>query len=187
MAPPAGEAGLILVLAGGVCLHHWRRLLGGVALAPANLHTGPLLPRLAFAALALALPAAAFLLVRHLRGWGRRPEVAASRLRLSLYALLPLLWALMLADHLDLGMAEAGLLLPVSSSPWWPQLAGRLPAWSADVHVIAFCQSLVVAVGVVGSVVLLRRLLQPMRWGWLALGWLALGLGAGGRWLVAAG
>ena len=187
MAPPAGEAGLILVLAGGVCLHHWRRLLGGLALAPESLVAGPLLPRLAFAALALALPAGAFLLVRHLRGWGRRPEVAASRLRLSLYALLPLLWALMLADHLPLGMAEAGLVLPVSAAPWWPQLAGQLPAWSADGHVIAFCQSLVVAVGVAGSVVLLRRLLQPLRWGWLALGWLALGLGAGGRWLVAAG
>ncbi len=187
MDPPAGEAGLILVLAGGVCLHHWQRILGGVALAPANLHDGPLLPRLAFAALALALPAGAFLLVRHLRGWGRRPEVAASRLRLSLYALLPLLWALMLADHLPLGMAEGGLVLPVSASPWWPQLAARLPGWSADGHVIAFCQTLVLAVGVAGSVVLLRRLLQPLRWGWLALGWLALGLGAGGRWLVAAG
>ncbi len=187
MDPPAGEAGLILVLAGGVCLHHWQRLLGGVALAPESLVTGPLLPRLAFAALALALPAAAFLLVRQLRGWGRRPEVAASRLRLSLYALLPLLWALMLADHLPLGMAEAGLVLPVSVAPWWPEAPGWLPAWSADGHVIAFCQSLVVAVGVAGSVVLLRRLLQPLRWGWLALGWLALGLGAGGRWLVAAG
>ncbi len=187
MEPPAGEAGLILVLAGGVCLHHWRRLLGSVALAPQSLAEGPLLPRLAFAALALALPAGAFLLVRHQRGWGRRPEVAASRLRLSLYALLPLLWALMLADHLPLGMAEAGLVLPVSASPWWPQLTSRLPGWSADRHVIAFCQSLVVAVGVAGSVVLLRRLLQPLRWGWLALGWLALGLGAGGRWLVVAG
>ncbi|MEA5416786.1 4Fe-4S binding protein [Synechococcus sp. BA-132 BA5] len=187
MDPPAGEAGLILVLAGGVCLHHWQRLLGDVALAPANLYEGPLLPRLAFAALALALPAGVFLLVRHLRGWGRRPEQAASRLRLSLYALLPLLWALMLVDHLPLGMAEAGLVLPVSASPWWPQLASRLPAWSADGHVIGFCQSLMVAVGVAGSVVLLRRLLQPLRWGWLALGWLALGLGAGGRWLVAAG
>ncbi len=173
MAPPAGEAGLILVLAGGVCLHHWRRLLGGLALAPESLVAGPLLPRLAFAALALALPSLAFLLVRHLRGWGRRPEVATSRLRLSLYALLPLLWALLLADHLPLGMAEAGLVLPVSAAPWWPELAGRCPAWSADGHVIAFCQSLVVLVGVAGSVVLLRRLLQPRRWGWLWLwaGW----------------
>jgi polyferredoxin len=187
MAPPAGEAGLILVLAGGVCLHHWQSLLGGVSLAQESLVAGPLLPRLAFAALALALPAGVFLLVRHLRGWGRRPEVAASRLRLSLYALLPLLWALMLADHLPLGMAEGGLVLPVSVVPWWPELAGWLPAWSADSHVIGFCQSLAVAVGVAGSVVLLRRLLQPLRWGWLALGWLALGLGAGGRWLVAAG
>ncbi len=185
MAPPAGEAGLILVLAGGVCLHHWQRLLARVSLAPESLQEGPLLPRLAFAALALALPAGAFLLVRHQRGWWRRPETAASRLRLSLYALLPLLWALMLADHLPMGMGEAGLLLPVSASPWWPQLAARLPGWSADGHVIGFCQTLVVAVGVVGSVVLLRRLLQPLRWGWLALSWLALGLGAGGRWLVA--
>lgn len=127
MAPPAGEAGLILVLAGGVCLHHWQRLLGGVALAPANLHDGPLLPRLAFAALALALPAGAFLLVRHLRGWGRRPEVAASRLRLSLYALLPLLWALMLADHLPLGMAEGGWCCRSAQAPGGPSWLPACP------------------------------------------------------------
>ncbi len=185
--PPAGEAGLILVLAGGVCLHHWRDLLGRAALAPETLREGPLLPRLAFAALALALPAGAFLLMRTLRGWDRRRPTGISRLRLSLYALLPLLWALMLADHLPLGMAEGGRVLPVSTTAWWPRMARQLPAWSADPHVIAFCQSLAILVGVAGSVVLLRRLLQPQRWGWLALSALAVGLGAGGRWLVAMG
>jgi hypothetical protein len=53
--------------------------------------------------------------------------------------------------------------------------------------VVAFCQSLAVVTGVVGSVVLLRRLLMPGRWRWVWLSWLALGLGIGGRWLVAAG
>ena len=59
MDTPDGERGLILVLAGGICLHHWQRLLGWLPLAPMSLHEGPLLPRLSFAALALAIPAAA--------------------------------------------------------------------------------------------------------------------------------
>jgi polyferredoxin len=187
MDPTPGEAGLILVLAGSPSLHHWDRLLGWMPLAPATLQEGPLLPRLAFAALALALPAAGFLLARVLRGWGRQRPAAISRLRLCLYALLPLLWALMLADHLPLGMAEAGRLLAVSASPLGSGLEARLPLWSADPHVIAFCQSLVVVAGVAASAILLRRLLQPRLWGGTALGALALGLGAGGRWLVALG
>ena len=106
------------------------------------------------------------------------PARAARRLRLGLYGLLPLLWALLLARHLPVGMAEAGRLLPVTF-----QLP--LPSWSADHHVIAFCQSLVLVVGVGGSLVLLRRLRLNSRaalwWGSAA----ALVLGAGGRWLVA--
>jgi polyferredoxin len=191
MRPPAGEAGLILVLAGGLVLHHWQRLLGGLRpllpqTFPSTLHTGPLLPRLALALFALALPAALFLLLRALLAQRHGPGPAASRLRLLLYALLPLLWALMLAHSLPLGMGEGGLLLPVSLAPLAPRLAAGLPAWSADPHVVAFCQSLATAVGVAGSAVLLRRLLQPTGMGWLALSALALGLGVAGRVLVAA-
>ena len=101
-----------------------------------------------------------------------------------LYGLLPLLWAMLLAQHLELGMAEAGQLLVVMAPSSWSQIH-VLPAWSADGHVIAFCQSLTLVVGVVGSVVLLRRLLLPGRWRWLIVSWLALGLGIGSRWLVA--
>jgi polyferredoxin len=215
MDPPAGEAGLILVLAGGLCLQHWSRLLGwlpplvgrlGSAAAGGagglsqsfgtdlvgefggsfSLASGPLLPRLAIGCLALALPSAAWLV---LRAAALRWRPGRSRPWLVLYALLPLLWALMLAHHLPLGMAEAGRVLPVSWSPLvgaegWPALP-PLPAWSADGHVIGFCQSLAVAVGLAGSVVLLRRLLVPDRFGWLALALLALGLAAAGRVLVA--
>jgi polyferredoxin len=177
MAPPAGEAGLILVLAGGVCLKFWDRLLGGLPLAPPSLQAGPLLPRLAFACLALALPSALFLALRLLA-----PQRSAGQLRLGLYGLLPLLWALLLARHLPVGMAEAGLVLPVSLAGLGP---GPWPGWSFDDHVIAFCQTLVVLAGVVGAWLLLRRLLLPSR----RLIWLAslaaLGLAAGGRWLVA--
>ena len=189
MDPPEGEVGLILVLAGGVCLHHWQRLLGALPLAPLALDNGPLLPRLAWGTAALALPAALFLLTRALLAWRGlgvlSPSRGPSRLRLGLYAGLPLLWALLLADHLPLGMAEAGRLLPVSLSPWYGELASRLPAWSADRHVIAFCQSTVVLLGLGGTLVLLRRLLLPSRWRGLALSGLALGLAAAGRWLVA--
>jgi len=135
MDPPAGEGALILVLAGGIGLHQWQRLLGWLPLAPASLQAGPLLPRLAFGLLALALPAGGWMLLRRLPGL---PHAL-------LYALLPLLWALLLARHLPLGMGEAGLLLPASFG------APALPHWQADPHVIAFCQSAAALVGVAGS------------------------------------
>ena len=187
MAPPAGEAGLILVLAGGLSLQHWNRLLGWLPLAPDSLQSGFLLPRLAFAMLALALPAVLWLLLQWTGRWqdwlGR---AAAGRAWLLLYALLPLLWALMLAQHLPLGMAEAGQLLPVALAPLGSGSLLNGWQWSADGHVIAFCQSLVVALGVLASIVLLRRLLQLEFRHWLWLSSLPLLLGAGGRWLVAA-
>lgn len=104
----------------------------------------------------------------------------APGLRLALYGLLPLLWALLLARHLPLGMAEAGLVLPVS-------FQAPLPAWSADPHVIAFCQSVVVLVGAAGSLLLLRRLLTPGRLSLWGGSLAALLLAAAGRWLVAVG
>ena len=158
MQAPDGERGLILVLAGGLCLHHWQRLLGWLPLAPSSLHEGPLLARLSFAALALALPAAAGLWLK--RRW--------------LYAGLPLLWALLLARHLPIGMAEAGTVLPVG----WPQ-------WSADPHVIGFCQTVVVVIGWVGAVILSRRLLDLNRRAWVRGSMVLLLVSLSGRWLVA--
>jgi NAD-dependent dihydropyrimidine dehydrogenase PreA subunit len=189
MDPPQGEMGLILVLAGSLCLHHWDRLLGRLPLAPSSLENGPWLPRLAWGTAALALPAAAYALVwglTRLRGAavvsGSR---ALSRLELALYAGLPLLWGLMLADHLPLGMTEGGRVLPVSLASWQPDLAKLLPSWSADGHVIAFCQTLAVLVGAGGTVVLVRRLLQPTALAWLAMASFTLAFAAAGRWLVA--
>ena len=158
MQAPDGERGLILVLAGGICLHHWQRLLGWLPLAPSSLHEGPLLARLSFAALALALPAAAGLWLN--RRW--------------LYAGLPLLWALLLARHLPIGMAEAGTVLPQG----WPH-------WSADPHVIGFCQTIVVGIGWVGAAILSRRLLDLDRRAWVTGSMVLLMVSLSGRWLVA--
>jgi transcriptional regulator with AAA-type ATPase domain len=177
MEVPRGEAGLLLVLAGDLCLHGWQRLLGWLPLAPASLVAGPLLPRLAFACLALALPSGLFLLAR--------PFFSAPRLRRTLYGLLPLVWALLLARHLPMGMAEAGLVLPVSVAPLAPPWAASLPRWSADPHVIGFCQSAAVLLGFSAAVVVLRRMLQSNRLAWLSSTALALLLALGGRWLVA--
>ncbi len=221
MDPPAGEAGLILVLAGGLCLHHWERLLGWLpgkvaALAsghgwPAttlagglglqaqeafSLSEGPLLPRLAIGCLALALPAGLWLVTRNAAA---RLLPGRGRPWLLLYALLPLLWGLMLAHHLALGMAEAGMVLLVSAAPLLAEsrlgegagslaavLAG-LPAWAADPHVIGFCQTLAVGLGLIGSVVLLRRLLLPDRISWLLQAGSTLIVAAAGRWLMGTG
>jgi polyferredoxin len=177
MEVPRGEAGLLLVLAGDLCLHGWQRLLGWLPLAPASLVAGPLLPRLAFACLALAIPSGLFLLAR--------PFFSAPRLRRTLYGLLPLVWALLLARHLPIGMAEAGLVLPVSVASLAPPWAASLPRWSADPHVIGFCQSAAVLLGFSAAVVVLRRMLQSNRLAWLSSTALALLLALGGRWLVA--
>ena len=158
MHTPSSERGLILVLAGGICLHHWQRLLGWLPLAPSSLHEGPLLARLSFAVLALALPAAIGLWLNH--RW--------------LYAGLPLLWALLLARHLPTGMAEAGTVLPHG----WPQ-------WSADPHVIGFCQTLVVGIGWIGAAILSRRLLDLDRKAWVMSSMVLLLVSFSGRWLVA--
>jgi len=182
MEAPVGEPGLLLVLAGDLSLHHWQRLLGWLPLAPASLVEGPLLPRLVFATLALALPAALVLLAR--------PFFSVARLRRTLYGLLPLIWALLLARHLPIGMAEAGALLPVSLAPLAASAAEpwlqALPAWRADGHVIAFAQSLVVFAGLAAAVVVLRRLLANSRPAWLGASVLAIALAIAGRWLVAA-
>jgi hypothetical protein len=132
---------------------------------------GPLLPRLAVAVAALALPSALFL--------GARLLFSEARLRRTLYGFLPLIWALLLARHLPLGMGEAGALLPVSLGD------PSLPAWRADPHVIGFCQTAVVALGWVWAVVLLRRLLANSGLAWFSASLLGLVLAAGGRWLVA--
>lgn len=183
MDPPAGEAALILVLAGGVCLNHWQRLLGWLPWAPASLHSGDLLIRLAVAALALALPA---LLLQPLR-----LLLSRERLRLVPYVLSPLLWSLLLARHLPHGLLEAGRLLPVSAAGLGSSFAGvqtwafGLPQWSADPHVLAFCQSVSVLVGALACLPLVVRLLQPGRLGLALAGSGVLLLAASGRWLVA--
>jgi len=171
MALPSGEPGLLLVLTGDLCLHHWQRLLGWLPGAPSSLVAGPWLPRLAIAALALAVPSLVFVLARLL--------VSRDRLVRTLYGLLPLIWALLLARHLPLGMGEAGLLLPVSFG------LPSLPSWQADGHVIAFCQSAAVLAGLMGAVLLLRRQLANSRPAWVGASALALALAASGRWLVA--
>ena len=159
MSPPDGERGLMLVLLGGICLHHWERLLGWLPFAPMSLQEGPLLPRLSVATLALALPAMAGLWLK--RDW--------------LYAGLPLLWSLLLARHLPIAMLEAGTILPTG----WPQ-------WSADPHVIGFCQTLAISIGVVGSMVLTRRLRDDRSENWRLVSTMMVLFGVAGRWLVGA-
>ena len=153
---PAEERGLILVLAGGISLHHWNKLLGWLPLAPVTMHGGPLLPLLSFALLALALPMAAGL-------WQNRRWLCAG---------LPLLWAVLLARHLPLGMREAGMVLQTG----WTH-------WNANPHLIGFCQTTTVLIGAVGAIILGRRMLEPNRKTWL-LGTMMVGLACAGRWFV---
>lgn len=85
--------------------------------------------------------------------------------------------------------SEAGALCELALLwallPWREGLASRLPAWSADRPVIAFCQTTVLVLSLGGTLVLPRRRLLTPRWSGLALSALALGLASVGRWLVA--
>ena len=103
-----------------------------------------------------------------------------------MYGLLPLLWALLLASHLPIGMQEAGSLLPVSFSPLTSGWIKDLPSWQADPHVIGFCQSAVIAAGGMASVITLRRLLCHHRRAWLTACVLMITIAISGRWLVSA-
>ena len=60
-----------------------------------------------------------------------------------------------------------------------------LPAWSADAHVIVFCQTTAVLLGWGARVLLLRRQLATHHAAWLGVSALALTLALAGRWLVA--
>ena len=178
MQLPYGEPALLLVLAGDVCLHQANRLLGWIPGTPESLLDGPLLPRLLLSISALSIPALLYGLASM--------AFSRERIRRTLYGLLPLVWALLLARHLPLGMSEAGQLFPVSLAPrdWgWSQ---TLPTWRADSHVSAFCQSTFVLLGWGASVALLRRQLANHRTAWMGASGLALVLALAGRWLVAA-
>jgi hypothetical protein len=72
----------------------------------------------------------------------------------------------------------------VSLAPLVPA-AAALPAWSADPHVVAFCQSLALLVGLLGSLVLMRRLGPQTGWRLTLASGSCLLLAAAGRWLVA--
>ena len=156
---PRGEPLLILILFGGLVLHWGRPALEGL----------PMMQQLLMASIELALPA---LVALGLRRW-----LGVELWRQGLYGLLPLLLGLLLARHLPVGMGEAGQLLPVSLGAGWP-------GWSADPHVVAFCQSAAVLAGALCSWWLLRRLLSnDPRKLWLATG-LSASVGCLGRWLV---
>ena len=81
-------------------------------------------------------------------------------------------------------MSEGGAFLPVSFSPLDLSWQEALPVWRADSHVIGFCQSGAVGLGLLWSVVLLRRQLATHRSAWIvASAWVSV-LAVGGRWLV---
>ena len=178
MQLPYGEPALLLVLAGDVCLHQANRLFGWIPGTPESLLIGPLLPRLLLASFALSIPALLY-------GFASM-AFNHERIQRTLYGLLPLIWALLLARHLPLGMSEAGQLLPVSLAPMDWSWSQTLPAWRADPHVIAFCQSMFVLLGWGASVALMRRQLANHRTAWMGASGLALALAMAGRWLVAA-
>lgn len=85
------------------------------------------------------------------------------------YSYLPLCWLASIAHYLDLGMGEAGSILPAAARMvGLVDLAPRLPVLVASPEVIDFSQGLCVVVGCLSSLVLLRVLARRP---WLEIGW----------------
>ena len=77
------------------------------------------------------------------------------------YAWLPLCWLASLSHYLDLGLGEAGLVLPRAARTMGlagVAESGLLPQAAADPAVIKFCQGGCLSLGILLSTVLLRVL-----------------------------
>jgi len=77
------------------------------------------------------------------------------------YGYLPLTWLALLAHYLDMGMGEAGRVLPVTAQMLGLRgfaQSGLLPTLVADVHVIDFLQGLCLLLGAGLSLLLTRKL-----------------------------
>ena len=104
------------------------------------------------------------------RAHGGCDTCAQPRFIREAYAYLPLTWLGSLAHYLDLGMGEAGYVLPrAARTVGLTNLAedGTLPVLAADPAVIDFCQGASVAGGSLLSLALLRALARrPWRALW---------------------
>ncbi len=157
--PRAYEVALLLLLLGGVSLHRLAELQNWLGLGSEPL---AFLPHAGLAVLALVIPVAFPLLAQGVQWLGSRwrsPEPGTKPtpfLRLA-YGYLPLVLGANLAHHLQLGLSEAGRILPVTLATLG-QSGSNLPILVAHPAVISFLQGSVLIVTLLCTIALLKKI-----------------------------
>jgi transcriptional regulator with AAA-type ATPase domain/NAD-dependent dihydropyrimidine dehydrogenase PreA subunit len=172
--PHPSEVALLLLLLGGVFLHHLPEIQADWGLAFSLTQFWPhLAASVAVLAIAALLPLLAHGSLSLFQGTGKsRPFLELA------YGYLPLVLGGNLAHYLQLGLGEAGKILPVT----WATLGyGRanLPIWVAHPAVIAFLQATTLIATVVLSIVLAQKISRQSFWRMLPQHGMAIAIGVG--------
>ncbi|TVQ52864.1 MAG: AAA family ATPase, partial [Spirulina sp. DLM2.Bin59] len=96
----------------------------------------------------------AFALIQGIYRWQKTPKPRPF-IELA-YGYLPLVLGANLAHYLDLGLGEAGRILPVTFATFG--MAGNLPVMVADPAVIVFLQGVTLLAGLLFSVILTQKI-----------------------------
>jgi NAD-dependent dihydropyrimidine dehydrogenase PreA subunit len=161
--PRTYEVALLLLLLSGVFLHRLPQLQSLLGL---NFALDRFFPHLGLSLLALIVPASIPLLAYGgtwvLSKLGDKFPKPRSFVELA-YGYLPLVLGANLAHYLNLGLGEAGRILPVTFATFGLQVEG-LPVLVAHPAVIAFLQGATLIISVFLSVYLTQKIArQPMR------------------------
>jgi NAD-dependent dihydropyrimidine dehydrogenase PreA subunit len=150
----ASEVTLLFLLFGAVFLHRLPEGLERLGLSPSLLESFGWHTLVAVGA--LALPGAIALLADLMLRGVNRTAKPKPFIELA-YGYLPLVLMASLAHYLLMGLSEAGQVLPVTLATWGVTAVG-VPAWSAHPAVIEFLQAVALMVGLLGSVLLTRKI-----------------------------
>ncbi len=161
--PRAYEVALLLLLLNAIFLHRLPAVVTGLGLPWDLTHFGV---HSAIAIAVLSLPASVPCLAQGMMRWlanitQQRPPRPFVELA---YGYLPLVLFGTLAHYLQLGLAEAGRVLPVGAATFG--LGGAaLPVWVAHPAVIAFLQGVTLVAGAGLAIVLTQKIARvPCRW-----------------------
>jgi transcriptional regulator with AAA-type ATPase domain len=174
------EAALLLLLLGGVFMHHGQQILADLGLPPWPLDADHLLTSAPLALALLSLPALALALVHGVSRWidPQQPDYVTVA-----YAYLPFTLALNLAHYIPAATTEAGqILVVIARSMGHPNLPLPTLTWSPDVA--AFLQGVTILSALVFSLYPLRRITQRPWWANLPHVGLMVSLTLAGFWLM---
>ena len=174
------EAALLLILLGGVLMHHGSKVMALLRLPPWPLDADHLITAAPLALALLSLPALALALAHRLARWIDPQQPAYVTVA---YAYLPFTLALNLAHYIPAATTEAGqILVVVARSVGYYDAPLPSLTWSPDVA--AFLQGVTILSALVFSIYPLLRITQRPWWSNLPHLLLMGGFAVAGFWLM---